>query len=162
MAPATLRVTDFRDREFLAACLDAADGDGWFDSRAVAEQLGLKGVTNRHVSNRCSWLWRYGVLEREHLVDQHGNLIYVAGDPGRPKWGQRWHLTELGERYLSKHLLAHQRKTLTQVEDMRLLDLTSLFADQLVGAPDVARNLMLRELRYRTFGVKANSNLKGG
>ena len=159
--PSSLRITDFSDREFLALCIDAMDA-GWFDSQAVADLIDDKEITRRNVSNRCSWLWRYGVLEREHLADDHGNLRYVAGDPGRPKWGQRWALTELGEHYLSGHLLSHQRKTLSGIEDKRLLDLTRLFAEHLREAPDVARNLMLREWRYATQGVKANPNLKGG
>jgi len=153
-----LRVTDFSDREFLALCIEEIDAEGWFDAAAVVakpELAGLEGVERRHVSSRCSWLWRYGVLEREHLWDEHGNPRFIAGDPERPKWGQRWRLTELGERYAGGHLTQRQEGTLARIGDERLMDLTRWLHEQLRDAPEVARNLMLREWRYGTHDVKA-------
>lgn len=158
MAPTRLRLLDFSDREFLALCVEALDAEGWFNSEDVANKKELSSLDSknpvRNVSIRCSWLWRYGVLEREHLWDEHGNPLYVAGDKKRPRWGQRWRLTEIGAALLDGRLLAHQRRTLDKIEGHRLLALTSAFAAQLAEAPEEARNLMLREWRYRTQDVR--------
>jgi hypothetical protein len=163
--PSRLRLIDFSDREFLALCVEAMDAEGWFSSQDVVEkpELGdLEGENpRRHVAVRCSWLWRYGVLEREHLWDEYGNPLFVAGDPERPKWGQRWRMTELGEHYLSGHLTKRQSEALERLGDERMLELTRWLHEHLRGAPDVARTLMLREWRHGTHGVKANANLRG-
>ena len=155
MARSSLRVTDFHDREFLALCIDAMDGDGWWDSAEVVKAPELKGLERKHVAQRCSWLWRYGVLEREHLADEHGNLRYVADDPGRPKWGQRWRLTPIGENVLMGAMTKGQRSTVEGMAPERMLELTRLFSQMLRDAPDVARNMMLREWRYQTQDVRA-------
>ena len=159
--PSTLRVTDFSDREFLMLCVEASEGDGWFDAGEVVKAEELKGLERKNVAQRCSWLWRYGVLEREHLTDEHGNLLFIAKDPGRPKWGQRWRLTELGERFIGGYLTTRQHASLTNIDEERLLDLTNWFAGRMRGADPVARNLMLRQWKTSTHDIRTDPTRRG-
>jgi hypothetical protein len=165
--PSRLRLEDFSDREFLALCLEGGDADGWFSAKEVVKNPLLKNLEgdtpHRHVANRCSWLWRYGILEREHLRDETGQFRYVKGDPDRPKWGQRWHLTELGEAYLSGALTKRQEGMLEKIEPERMLSMVGWFTGEIEASPDAARNLLLREWRHRTFGLKmVRLQKKGG
>lgn len=118
MALDHLRLQDLSDREVLLIVMDVADADGWAWAYDVGGQIGLvEEHRRRGAAQRLSWMVRYGAVEREHLADEHGNLRYINDDTGRPKYGQRWRLTELGEEIAMGQLRAPQQRALDGLAD---------------------------------------------
>lgn len=155
----SLKLQDFSDVEFLHLLMDARSDDGWTDSAHLAEMDGLAFLGDVYkyprnpISSRLVWLWRYGVVEREHKRDAQGNLLYIKDDQERPKWGQRWKLTALGQAMVSGKLTGRQRAHLEGLEAERMLDVTRWLTEQTREAPLAARRLMEREWRY---GINQN------
>lgn len=150
----SLKLTDFSDVEFLHLLIDAQDDDGWTDSAHLAAMPELKWLEDIYkyprnpISSRLVWLWKYGVVEREHKRDPKGNLLYISDDQNRPKWGQRWKLTALGEAMVTGTLTERQKASLDKLEATSMLDVTRWLTDQTREAPNAARKLMEREWRY--------------
>lgn len=94
-----LRLTDMTDREVLAIVASQADEEGYAESPAVAEALWPSVIQNgngdakllaiKAVSQRLSWMARYGIVRRRQPQ---------KGEP-RPKYAT-WTLTDVGERLL--------------------------------------------------------------
>jgi hypothetical protein len=154
MPPTRLRIVDFSDRELLSLLVEARDGEGWASARDIADLPALRSLDNTHphrmVAARLGWLFRYGVVEREYLVDKDGIKQYVAGDPDRPKYTQRWRLTALGEAYLSRRLTQRQQSSIANMEDERLIDLTAMVTARARSMGPTGRWLLNREWRYGT------------
>lgn len=132
----TLRVTDVRDREVMGWLRDAAV-DGWASSRDVVDSVGRSAwadpdTAHRMVAIRFSWLWRYGALYREHLTDERGELRFRKN--GQPFYGQRWSLTDIGQRWLDGSLNAAQIQNELDAE--------------YEGADEELRALIRRAFRY--------------
>jgi hypothetical protein len=150
----SLRLIDFSDRELLLLLNDVADNDGWGTSVEVASKLNLNVEhPNRHVSSRFSWLVRFGALEREHLSDEYGNLLFTRG--GRPKYGQRWRLTTAGRTLALGKLTSAERARLEGLSADRLLVYTRGLTRRYRTAGDAAGALMGREWRYGTHPLRA-------
>jgi len=142
MAREHLTLMDLSDREFLNVVMDVADGDGWADSQDVADQLDLND--RRSASSRLSWMRRYEAVEREHERDESGRLLYV-GD--KPKYTQRWRLTELGLAMATGKLTKAQESALEKMNDGALL-LTARFLSRRAVQTSSAAKLVHREWRH--------------
>lgn len=158
--PESLKLEAFSDLEFLNLLLDVADDDGWADSQEIADMPEMEFLKRVYakpraaVSTRLSWLWRYGVVDREHLADDHGNLRYIAGDRGRPKYGQRWRLTPLGEAFVRGSLTGRERSQLERMGKQHIVQMTRWLTEQARVAPGPAQHLMVREWRYGTHKTR--------
>ena len=142
MARDHLTILDFSDREFLLVVRDVADADGWTQAEEVATMLDLKG--NRSASSRLSWLRRFGAVEREHARDETGKLLYT-GD--KPRYTQRWRLTELGEAMAMGRLNKTQQGALDKMDDGALLMTARWLAGHASGDSGAGK-LVMREWRH--------------
>ena len=65
MAPKTLTLADFNDRDLLHALAEAGDDDGWASAQDVADTV---GIDHEHpaqcVGSRFGWLYRFGLMEK--------------------------------------------------------------------------------------------------
>ena len=157
MALESLRVVDFSDRELLLILNDVADGDGWAYAQDMANRINLDHEhPNRSVASRLSWLVRFGAVEREHLSDEHGNLMWTRS--GRPKYGQRWRLTPIGRTYALATLTKAERSRLAAVDGDKMLLVTKWLAEQYRQSPDAGASLMKREWTYGTSPLRALDN----
>lgn len=156
----SLTLEEMSDRELLMALHDVADGEGWASSQQVADQLSHRANIDhmrRSVQVRFSWLVRYGALEREHLSDEQGNLLYTRS--GKAKWGQRWRFTEIGEALaLGKLKVADERK-LDGLKDEQLIPVVRWLTSRQRTSEFTAATLIKREWRY---GVSPLRNGTGG
>ena len=76
----------FSDEELLALVKDSLDGEGWVTSTELADAIGLDPESterNYVVSQRLSWMVRYGVVRRN-------------GPEEPPHYPARWTLTGRG------------------------------------------------------------------
>jgi hypothetical protein len=142
----SLTLLDLSDREFLLIVEDAYDADGWADSFEVARRCDLK--ERRSAAIRLSWLWRNGVVEREHKRDESGNIRYHRN--GRVMHSQRWRLTEIGRAYAHGALKARTQQALDKVDDAAMLELTRYVTGRLRTGDPAARWMVNREWRYGT------------
>jgi hypothetical protein len=151
----SLRLIDLSDREVLLVVADVADDDGWAYAYDVAERLGVADAYRRRAgAQRLSWLKRYGAVEREHEADEHGNLMYVAGDPHRPRYGQRWRLTATGEALASGRLRAAQQRAVDDADEAQLLLVARIVAERArASSSSAAAKLIEREWRHRWLRV---------
>jgi hypothetical protein len=148
-----LRLENFSDRELLYLLVDMADNEGWASAQDIVEMPELRALDypepRRAVALRLSWLTRYGILEREHLRDEDGNFIYIAGDESRPKLGQRWRLTELGVAFVNRGSLTQRQLTsLEGMDTARMWDVARVLTGRARGGSFGERKLIERELRY--------------
>jgi hypothetical protein len=139
-----LRIEDFSDREFLLVMLDVADNDGWTDSDALKERLDLS--KRAIASSRLSWLYRYGAVEREHERDDAGNIRYYKN--GRPRYTQRWRMTDVGYDLAAGRLRKRQAESLDKIEDAQMLEVMAWVTDRARHADDTVWQLIRREYRY--------------
>ena len=66
MAPRSLRLQHFSDRDLFYALEQASNGDGRASAKEIAEQIGLDTEHGRRcVSTRFAWMKRYGFVDRE-------------------------------------------------------------------------------------------------
>lgn len=153
MAGTSLRLQVMSDREVLLIVRDVADGDGWAYAYDVGERIGLDEThRKRAAAQRLSWLRRYGAVERELLpgptaVDDAGThgLAYDAEE--KPRFGQRWRLTELGEAIA----LGRLRKPTERAID-GMSEAEALLAIRTIGGRarhSAAAKLLEREWRYQ-------------
>lgn len=139
-------VEDYSDRELLLILADVRDEEGWASSQEVANRLGMSlDHPRRSVQVRFSWLVRYGVLEREHLRDTGGQLMYTRG--GKPKYGQRWRLTEAGEVVALGRLPVRRQELLDALPEGQLVVAVRSLAQRSRQDP-VAERMVSREWRY--------------
>jgi hypothetical protein len=153
----TLKLEDYSDRELLLIIDDLAGEDGWVFAVDVGERLGMaEEHRKRAPATRLSWLVRYGAVEREHLADEYGNLRYIRGDPGRPKYGQRWRLTERGRQIALGKLSAAQERALGAINEDALVLATRAIAQRgLESGNDTLETLVKREWRFTTSPLRA-------
>jgi len=152
MAIESLANAVLSDREVLLVLRDLSesDADGWVYAYDVGERLGVvEQHRRRAAAQRLSWLKRYGAVEREHEADEHGNLLYVAGDTHRPRWGQRWRLTPVGEDFATGKLRAAQERALESVTDANLALVAQAVAERARHSSATLANLVEREWKHR-------------
>jgi hypothetical protein len=151
MALESLTILDLSDREVLLVLRDVAEDDGWGYAEAVGLRLGIiEEHARRAAAVRLSWMVRYGAVEREHLVDADGRLRYINDDVGRPKYGQRWRLTEIGEAFADGRLKRAQERAVEDASTAQLLLVAQAVAERarhLDSAP--AAKLIEREWKHR-------------
>lgn len=147
----SLRLEDLSDREVLLVVRDVAELDGWAYAEDVGAQLGIVAEHRRRAAAvRLSWLSRFGAVEREHLVDAFGNLRYINDDRGRPKYGQRWRLTEVGEALADGKLRAAQQRSVDDADDAQLLLVARAVAERARHSGNAtSAKLIEREWRHR-------------
>lgn len=143
MAIEHLTILDYSDREFLLICRDVADGDGWFESQAVADHMELK--SKRLASSRLSWLRRYEAVEKE-LERDHTGAIRAHRD-GKIRTTQRWRLTPLGEAMALGRLRKRDETTLNGMDAGQML-LAVRFISQQSRNDTSAGRLLQREWRF--------------
>jgi hypothetical protein len=123
----SLRLEDYSDREVLLVLMDVAadDVDGWAYAYDVGKRLGItEEHARRATANRLSWMVRYGAVEREHLRDIDGVYRYVNDDPDRPKYGQRWRVTDVGAALARGELRKRDEQALERLQDEHMIVLT--------------------------------------
>lgn len=138
-----LTLLDLSDREFLLVVMDAAEDDGWSDSLDIANRL---DVERRNASSRLSWLVRWGVVEREHKRDEHGNIRYHRD--GKAMHTQRWRLTPIGVDMATGKLRKAQENALAGARDAEVLMLARTLAQRQRQLPFAVGKLMTREWKY--------------
>lgn len=152
VANRSLTITEFSDRELLHLAVEEMDDDGWWTAEDVASKPELESIGSprmkRSVMMRFIWLWKYDVLEREHVRDDEGRPLYIAGDPQRPKYGQRWRFTPLGRALMTGKLTKRQHDTLDKLGADGLVDLTRWVHQQARSGEGAAYNMVRREFRY--------------
>lgn len=151
--PKKLRLENFSDRELLYLLAEVADSEGWASAQDIVEQPEMRGLDYTSprgaVALRLSWLTRYEILEREHLRDESGNFLYIAGDQSRPKYGQRWRLTELGVTFVNRgSLTQRQLASLEGLETARMWDVARVLTGRVRSGSFGQRKMIERELRY--------------
>lgn len=137
-----LTILDFSDREFLNIVMDVADGDGWAESVDVAERLDM--ADKRSASSRLAWMKRYGAVEREHERDEQGRLLY-SGD--KPRYTQRWRLTEVGLTIATGKLSKSQERALEGMNDGAVF-MTTRFLAKRAAEDSGGAKLFMREWRH--------------
>src|SRR4051794_7814530 len=143
----SLRLMEFSDRELLLILDDVADGDGFATARDVADKLHLSHPRpHQCVAVRFSWLARYGALEREHMRDDQGNLMWTSG--GQPRHTQRWRMTSMGRAMAMGQLTKTQESQLGRITDDRMLMLTRYVTQRVRSADSTAAKLVQREWRH--------------
>lgn len=146
----SLRLVDLSDREVLLVVRDVADGDGWAYAYDVGAQLGVvEEHRRRAAAQRLSWLRRFGAVEREHLADENGNLLYTAGDTHRPRWGQRWRLTDAGEAIALGRLRAPEQRAIDGLDEPAALLAVREIARRARYADVTLAKLIDREWRHQ-------------
>jgi len=125
--PASLRLVDFLDEEFLALVVDNADHEGWASSQMIAESI---GISTRNVGSRLSWMRRYGVVERDT-------------SPGSTTQGF-WRLTERGEALVKARFSKGQQTALSSLRDEQLWELATQLSERYETVDDVTANLVRR------------------
>jgi hypothetical protein len=140
-----LRIDDFSDREFLLIVVDQAEDDGWTDSLHVAHALGFKEKGRRSVAGRFRWLFEYGAVEREHEMDENGNIRYYRD--GKIRYTQRWRLTELGEAVAHGKLRKGEQSALNKMGDGQMIMAVRWLNERSTGDTGIAK-LVQREWRY--------------
>lgn len=157
MALESLRLLDLSDREVLLVVRDVADGDGWAWAYDVGERLGVvESHRRRAAAQRLSWLARFGAVEREHLSDEHGNLMYVTRQgTQRPKYGQRWRLTDIGELLALGKLRAAESRLLDDADEARMLLIARHVAAQ--ARHSAGAKLIEREWRHQWIRTNGSS-----
>ena len=130
--PASLRLVDFLDEEFLALVIDNAGYEGWASSREIAEAIDpdAETITTRHVGSRLAWMRRYGVVERDPR-------------PGSPTKGY-WRLTEAGEALVKARFSKTQQTALSSVKDEQLWLLSAELGLRYEGVNYATANLVRR------------------
>ena len=145
----SLKLMEFSDRELLLILNDVADHEGYASAVEVAAKLHLDHPRpHQCVSVRFSWLARYGALEREHMRDEHGNLMWTGR--GLPRHTQRWRMTAMGRAMAVGALTKTQEAQLGRIGDDRMLMLTRYLSQRARSADPVAAKLVEREWRYST------------
>lgn len=148
-------IEDYSDRELMLIIDDAAQQmqDEWVFAHQVHDRLNLEWVELRSVSVRLSWLVRYGAVEREHLRDQHGNLLYTRA--GNVRLGQRWRLTGTGKALAKGTLTAAQRRAFEGITEEQLLVVAREVANkQRRTTNQVVSDLTRREWRFSTSALR--------
>jgi hypothetical protein len=146
----SLRLVDLSDREVLLVVRDVAEPDGWAYAYDVGRRLGIADDhARRAAAVRLSWLVRYGAVQREHLQDAFGNLRYINDDLGRPKYGQRWRLTDVGEAVADGKLKRAQERAVEEASDVQLLLVERAIAERGRGADAATSKLIEREWKHR-------------
>jgi hypothetical protein len=139
-----LTLLDLSDREFLLVVMDCAEEDGWADSQDIANVLDLN---RRHsASSRLSWLVRWGVVERERAVDEHGKPRYRRDD--KPVYTQRWRLTPIGVDMATGKLRKAQENALAGARDAEVMMLARTLAQRQRTMPFAVGKLMTREWKW--------------
>ena len=138
-----LTIDDYSDREFLLVLADVADHDGWANSQDIADRLDL--ANKAIASSRLSWLKRWGAVDKEHERDESGVLRYHAN--GKPRYTQRWKLTDAGRALAFGALKKNQQQTLDKLGDDQMLVVTRWLSER-TRESGVSARLAQREWRY--------------
>jgi hypothetical protein len=137
MARHSLTLYDYSDRELLHMMMDEADGDGWVSSTDLALVLGIDSKHARMcVSQRLSWLRRYGA------VDRH------------PEESGIWRLTRTGMAQALGDLSPEQKEVVEGLSAEQMLTLTRSLTNRYRRVGNTAAHLMRREWQYGTHGRK--------
>jgi hypothetical protein len=149
-----MTIEEFSDREFLLILRDMAEADGWAGSHDIADHLNFSpnGSAHRSVACRLSWLHRYGVVEREHERDEHGQLKWRKG--GEPMYTQRWRLTPKGEAVALGQVRKAAQSALEGLTEEELLVATRIITSKQREASEVGATLVRREWRYGTSKLR--------
>jgi hypothetical protein len=67
---------------------------------------------------------RYGAVEREHLRDDRRRLPLRQRRPRRPKYGQRWRVTDVGAALARGQLRKRDEQALERLQDEHMIVLT--------------------------------------
>jgi len=123
---------DFRDLDLMLKIADEADDEGWVETRALAEALGVEEGEKVHgVGVRLGWMRKFGMLERD---DER----------------QLWRLSAGGDRVTRARLRAAATKQIESVPDEALVDVMAhVTARYRLGDPVMA-TMLRREFRFGT------------
>lgn len=136
------------DPEFLARVKDVADKEGWVDTQVLAEALGYDEDDVASVAIRCSWMKRYGVMEREtrrRLSDGTKNERY-----------SQWRLTEVGEAVINAKFSKSQFNALNTISQEQDWLLAQFFNERFTHTDPVVATLMRREAQVAFKGSGKN------
>lgn len=136
MTLTSLTLADYSDRELLHVVHDLASAteDGFIDSHAIVERLGIRHPrASTCVGSRLAFLARREAIEK---------------DLDAPKRARaRWRVTSLGQVMAFGDATPEQRRAIDEAEPAEVLMLTRLLASSQRGAPIGARTLIQREWR---------------
>jgi DNA-binding HxlR family transcriptional regulator len=140
--PASLRLSDFLDEEFLALVVDHANYEGWVSTRELAEAIDPSGetITTRNVGSRLAWMHRYEVVERDTR----------PGSPTR----YHWRLTEVGEAMIKARFTKQQTTMIENLHDEQLWKLTQSLSHRYEHVDYTAANLIRRRFNASTIRRK--------
>jgi DNA-binding HxlR family transcriptional regulator len=136
--PASLRLSDFLDEEFLALMLDNASAEGWVSSSELAESIDpdARDITPRNVGSRLAWLKRYGVVERDPR-------------PGSPTRNY-WRLTPVGVEMINARFTKQQATVIEKLRDEQLWALSQQLSSRYEYVGPTAANLIRRRFSAST------------
>jgi len=98
---------------------------------------------------------RWGVVEREHKRDAHGNLSYRRD--GKPMHTQRWRVTGVGQDMATGKLRKAQENALEGARDAEVLMLARTIAQKQRSMPFAVGKLITREWRWGIEHRNGNS-----
>lgn len=128
--PASLKLTDFSDRELMFVIDDQASDEGWVTVAQIAEALDLDhDHPHLCVASRFSWLARFGVMERVK---------------------KQWRLTPTGRALLHGTLNKSQTNALENLKPEQLMLATRKMTERYRSGGRVAGTMMRREWVYGT------------
>jgi hypothetical protein len=128
--PKSASLYNFRDLDLMLKIAAEGDYEGWIETAVLAETLGF-GDNRFPVSQRLSWMRRYGMLDFDH---QH----------------HRWRLTDGGHRVTEARLRAAQKHTLEELPDEAMIEVMANVTSRYhLGSPMVAQ-MLRREFLYGT------------
>jgi hypothetical protein len=126
--PATLY--DFRDLDLMLKLRHEGDADGWVETRAMSEALGL-GDNGLTVASRLSWMRRYGMLEFDDKT-------------------RMWRLTPGGERVTEAKLRGAQSRAIEAVPDEAIIEVLANVTSRYRHGDPMTAHLIRREFDYGT------------
>lgn len=137
----SLTVLDMSDRELLLIIMDEADADGWAQSQALAERLGLDvKYPTQSVGVRCAYLTKIGAVEREEK----------KGEGATTKGGSHWAVTPLGQMLAKGEIKKTAQRQLDTLGPEAMIMLTRFVAERQRQSPQTAGKLIEREWKYST------------
>lgn len=128
---------DFRDLDLMLKVADLGDNEGWIETRALAEALGVPDDEKTSgVAIRLSWMRRYGMLE----FDENRRM---------------WRLSSGGQRVTEARLRAAAAKQIDSVPDEALVDVMAHVTTRYRLGDPVMATMLRREFLYGTSSHSA-------
>jgi len=122
---------DFRDLDLLQKILAEHDAEGWIETEALAQTMGLGDDHNRNVSIRLAWMRRYGMIERD---EQRG----------------LWRLSRGAERVIEARLRAASTSELEALPDEAMVEVMANVVSRYHHADAMTAHLLRREFQFGT------------